>query len=451
VAIAPFDGTAADDLVRSADLALYAAKGSGRGRFRFFSSDLLKAAEDRKVLEEDLHDALAEGQLALHYQPIVKAHSNKVIGVEALLRWNHPERGQISPARFIPIAEESNLIRAIGEWVLRTACAEATTWAAPLSVAVNVSPVQFADENFPALVASALAQSGLDPQRLELEITEGVFLEEGGLTDARFKALKGLGVRLALDDFGTGYSSLGYLKSAPFDKIKIDQSFVRGATQPGSRNRAIITAIVALAQALDMDTTAEGVESFDQFDLMKALQVSHVQGFIYSHPLDNAAFTAALAGGEWTIEPQGPARQRHQRQAMFRRVGVVHEDHYYPVVLRNLSMSGALIEGLLEVPLGTPFVLDLGDGQLVVAKVRRSQGHQQGLEFEQELVSDGNGGLCTRYRVSPYQLSAAGLTLGSGPEGPMQINRGPNAKVTMPAFAMATDWNGAGLTWNEAA
>jgi diguanylate cyclase (GGDEF)-like protein len=451
VAIAPFDGTAADDLVRSADLALYAAKGSGRGRFRFFSSDLLKAAEDRKVLEEDLHDALAEGQLALHYQPIVKAHSNKVIGVEALLRWNHPERGQISPARFIPIAEESNLIRAIGEWVLRTACAEATTWAAPLSVAVNVSPVQFADENFPTLVASALAQSGLDPQRLELEITEGVFLEEGGLTDARFKALKGLGVRLALDDFGTGYSSLGYLKSAPFDKIKIDQSFVRGATQPGSRNRAIITAIVALAQALDMDTTAEGVESFDQFDLMKALQVSHVQGFIYSHPLDNAAFTAALAGGEWTIEPQGPARQRHQRQAMFRRVGVVHEDHYYPVVLRNLSMSGALIEGLLEVPLGTPFVLDLGDGQLVVAKVRRSQGHQQGLEFEQELVSDGNGGLCTRYRVSPYQLSAAGLTLGSGPEGPMQINRGPNAKVTMPAFAMVTDWNGAGLTWNEAA
>jgi diguanylate cyclase (GGDEF)-like protein len=450
VAIAPFDGAAADELVRSADLALYAAKGSGRGRFRFFSSDFLKAAEDRKALEEDLHDALAKGELELNYQPIVAAQTNRVVGVEALLRWNHPERGAISPARFIPIAEESNLIRGLGEWALRKACADAATWPAALRVAVNVSPAQFGDEGFPALVASALAQSGLEPGRLELEITEGVFLEEGGLTDAQFKALKGLGVRLALDDFGTGYSSLAYLKNAPFDKIKIDQSFVRGATRPESRNRAIIAAIVALAQALGMETTAEGVESFDQFDAMKALAVSHVQGYIYSEPLGNAAFVERLTEGDWTIEPSGPARQRHQRQAMFRRVGVVHEDHYYPVVLRNLSMSGALIEGLMEVPLGTPFVLDLGDGQLVVSRVSRSMGHQQGLEFEQELVADGNGGLCTRYRVSPYQLSAAGLSLGTGPNGPTQINRGPNAKVTMPAFAMVTDWSSP-AAWSDVA
>jgi len=450
VAIAPFDGAAADELVRSADLALYAAKGSGRGRFRFFSSDFLKAAEDRKALEEDLHDALAKGELELNYQPIVAAQTNRVVGVEALMRWNHPERGAISPARFIPIAEESNLIRGLGEWALRKACADAATWPAALRVAVNVSPAQFGDEGFPALVASALAQSGLEPGRLELEITEGVFLEEGGLTDAQFKALKGLGVRLALDDFGTGYSSLAYLKNAPFDKIKIDQSFVRGATRPDSRNRAIIAAIVALAQALGMETTAEGVESFDQFDAMKALAVSHVQGYIYSEPLGNTAFVERLTEGDWTIEPSGPARQRHQRQAMFRRVGVVHEDHYYPVVLRNLSMSGALIEGLMEVPLGTPFVLDLGDGQLVVSRVSRSMGHQQGLEFEQELVADGNGGLCTRYRVSPYQLSAAGLSLGTGPNGPTQINRGPNAKVTMPAFAMVTDWSSP-AAWSDVA
>ncbi|WP_333838595.1 EAL domain-containing protein [Novosphingobium sp.] len=450
VAIAPFDGAAADELVRSADLALYAAKGSGRGRFRFFSSDFLKAAEDRKALEEDLHDALAKGELELNYQPFVAAQTNRVMGVEALMRWNHPERGAISPARFIPIAEESNLIRGLGEWALRKACADAATWPAALRVAVNVSPAQFGDEGFPALVASALAQSGLEPGRLELEITEGVFLEEGGLTDAQFKALKGLGVRLALDDFGTGYSSLAYLKNAPFDKIKIDQSFVRGATRPESRNRAIIAAIVALAQALGMETTAEGVESFDQFDAMKALAVSHVQGYIYSEPLGNAAFVERLTEGDWTIEPSGPARQRHQRQAMFRRVGVVHEDHYYPVVLRNLSMSGALIEGLMEVPLGTPFVLDLGDGQLVVSRVSRSMGHQQGLEFEQELVADGNGGLCTRYRVSPYQLSAAGLSLGTGPNGPTQINRGPNAKVTMPAFAMVTDWSSP-AAWSDVA
>jgi predicted signal transduction protein with EAL and GGDEF domain len=306
LAIAPFDGTLAEELVRSADLALYAAKGSGRGRYRFFAGDLLRAAEERKTLEEDLHDALARGELALHYQPIVMAQDNRVIGVEALLRWTHPRCGAISPARFIPIAEESNLIRAIGEWVLFRACADAAAWPMPLRVAVNVSPVQFADEHFPVLVATALARSGLDPARLELEITEGVFMQENGATDARFKALKGLGVRLSLDDFGTGYSSLGYLRTAPFDKIKIDQSFVRGATQTGSRNRAIIAAIVALAQALDMETTAEGVESFDQFDLMKALNVSHVQGYIYSVPLDNAAFMQALGGEPWVIQPSGP-------------------------------------------------------------------------------------------------------------------------------------------------
>ena len=282
VAISPFDGDGSEELVRNADLALYAAKGGGRGGFRFFIKDLLKAAEDRRLLEEDLRDALERGELEVHYQPVVRAADNRVVGVEALVRWNHPEKGMISPARFIPIAEESNLIKGIGEWVLRRACAEAAAWPGHLRVAVNVSPVQFADEGFPALVANAIASSGIEAGRLELEITESVFLQEGGTTNERFKALKGLGVRLALDDFGTGYSSLGYLKNAPFDKIKIDQSFVRGATEAGSRNRAIIAAIVALAQALNMETTAEGVESFDQFNLMKSLNVTLVQGFIYS-------------------------------------------------------------------------------------------------------------------------------------------------------------------------
>ncbi|MBF5090542.1 MULTISPECIES: bifunctional diguanylate cyclase/phosphodiesterase [unclassified Novosphingobium] len=445
VAVAPFDGQASEELVRNADLALYAAKGSGRGRFRFFSNDLLKAAEDRRVLEEDLIDALPKGQLELHYQPIVKATSNQIVGMEALLRWNHPEQGWISPARFIPIAEESHLICRIGEWVLRKACEDAASWPGDARVAVNVSPIQFADSSLPALVASALASSGLEPDRLELEITEGVFLQEGGTTDAMFRALKDLGVRLALDDFGTGYSSLAYLKTAPFDKIKIDQSFVRGATGSGSRNRAIIAAIVALAKALDMETTAEGVESFDQFDLMKSLEVSHVQGFIYSPAITNEDFLARLDGDGWIIAPSGPARQRHDRQAMFRRIGAIHEDHYYPIVLRNLSVSGALIEGMVDVPLGTKFVLDLGDGQLVIATVRRSRKHQQGVEFEQEMVADGNGGLCTRHRVSPYALTAAGLTQTPGHAGPMLITRSDDGRVMLPAFSLASEWNGAAL------
>ncbi len=445
VAISPFDGDGSEELVRNADLALYAAKGGGRGGFRFFIKDLLKAAEDRRLLEEDLRDALERGELEVHYQPVVRAADNRVVGVEALVRWNHPEKGLISPARFIPIAEESNLIKGIGEWVLRRACAEAAAWPGHLRVAVNVSPVQFADDGFPALVASALASSGIEPERLELEITESVFLQEGGTTNERFKALKGLGVRLALDDFGTGYSSLGYLKNAPFDKIKIDQSFVRGATEKGSRNRAIIAAIVALAQALDMETTAEGVESFDQFDLMKSLNVTLVQGFIYSHAIANAQFEREIDTGVWVIEPNGPALQRHDRQAMLRRIGVIHDEHYYPVVLRNLSASGALIEGLVGVPVGTKFVVDLGEGQLTVATVRRSRKSQQGLEFEQILVADGNGGLCTRSRVSSYQLVAAGLPANTRVDGPHQMGRREDGKASMPAFGMASDWKGAML------
>ncbi|WP_235302937.1 EAL domain-containing protein [Sphingopyxis sp. MWB1] len=426
VAISPFDGTKSGDLIRNADLALYAAKGNGRGRFRFYSQDLHQAAEDRRVLEEDLRDALVRNEMHLAYQPVVNAKSNVVTGVEALLRWNHPERGPISPAVFIPIAEESNLILSIGEWVLRTACADAATWPGDMRVAVNVSPIQFANEGLPKLVMHALASSGLPPERLELEITESVFLGDSSETNRMFEALKGVGVRLALDDFGTGYSSLSYLQTAPFDKIKIDQSFVRDATVAGSRNAAIIAAIVALAEALDMETTAEGIESLDQLDLIRKLNVSHVQGYVYSKPVPNANLLEQTETGAWTIKPSGPARQRNDRFHMYRKVGAIHGNHRYEVVIRNLSATGALIEGLLDVPLGTQFVIDFGEGQLATATVRRSVKHQQGVEFEQSLVSDGNGGLCTRHRVSPYLIAEATKRIAT--------------TLELPAFSTVNDW-----------
>jgi EAL domain-containing protein (putative c-di-GMP-specific phosphodiesterase class I) len=303
---------------------------------------------------------------------VVNAKSNIVTGFEALIRWNHPERGNISPALFIPIAEEANLIGELGLWVLNKACEEAASWPGKMKVAVNVSPIQFANDMLPKLVESALAQSGLPPERLELEITEGVFLQESTGTDSMFQALKKIGVRLALDDFGTGYSSLGYLKTAPFDKIKIDQSFVRGATEPGSRNGAIIAAIVALADALDMETTAEGIESLDQLDLVRKLNVSHIQGFVYSMAVSNDALLEKFADGEWVIQPAGPAVQRSDRLSMYRKIGAIHDNHRYEVVLRNLSVSGALIEGIVEVPLGTHFVLDFGDGQLAVSSISKA-------------------------------------------------------------------------------
>jgi diguanylate cyclase (GGDEF)-like protein/PAS domain S-box-containing protein len=438
IAVSPWDGVTSDELVRNADLALYAAKGAGRGRARFFSADLLSAAEDRRLLEHDLLDALSKGEMAVHYQPIVSARTEEVTGFEALLRWNHPKRGRISPAIFIPIAEDANLIPALGEWTLRQACMDAATWPGEPRISVNVSPIQFDSDALPAIVMSALANSGLKPERLELEITESVFLGDSTETDARFAALKRVGVRLALDDFGTGYSSLGYLRTAPFDKIKIDQSFVRGTTEEGARNQAIIAAIVALANALGMETTAEGIESFDQLETMRRLNVSHIQGFLYSSAIAGNELASRFQDGKWVIKPQGPERQRHIRHTTFRKVGVIHDNHYYSAVLKNVSASGALIDGIVDVPEGTQFVVDLGEGQMAVATVRRSMNHQQGIEFEQPLVEDSNGVLTTRHRVSPRFLADAGLQH----QGNNLVAKTGDGGLAMPAFHTITEWNG---------
>ncbi len=436
IAVSPYDGETADDIVRNADLALYAAKHSGRGRYRFYSRELLETAEQRRHLEETMHDALANGEFQLLYQPLVKAETGVVVGTEALIRWNHPESGLISPAVFIPIAEDSQMICRIGEWVLRQACEDAIKWPAGTRVAVNVSPIQFADPSFPKLVSMVLNATGLDPDRLELEITESVFLQESAATDAMFKTLKGLGVRLVLDDFGTGYSSLAYLKTAPFDKIKIDQSFVRGATSNADRNRAIIAAIVTLAEALDMETIAEGVESFDQLTMVRELKIGHVQGYLYSRPVPVEDLFKDVDAADWKIEASGPARQRHERRAMYRTIGVIHEDHYYPVMLRNLSASGALIEGLIDVPLGTRLMIDLGDGQFELATVVRTRESHQGLGFDRELVSDGNGGLCTRHRFLAHHLAAAGVPRNADEFQTKQASMLANGIISLPRFSV---------------
>ena len=437
IAIAPYDGVASDELVRSADLALYASKGGGRGQFRFYSSDLHSEAERRRQIEEDLRDALANEQLSLVYQPLIETTSNRVVGLEALLRWKHPELGDVSPGVFIPIAEECNLIGAMGDWALKQACRDAAGWPSSMRVAVNVSPAQFANLGFATVVTQALANSGLEAERLELELTESIFLNDDAVTDELFTQLKMLGVRLALDDFGTGYSSLGYLKKAPFDKIKIDQGFIRGVTEPNSRNVAIIKSIVSLAEGLKMDTTAEGIEAHDELELMRKLGVKQIQGFIYAEPVSYEDVCEAVENGEWIIEPDGPSKYRPERRTVLRKVGLIHEDHRYEVTMRNLSRSGCMVEGLCDVPLETQFVVDFGEGQLAVAVVRRSFGMTQGLEFELPLVDDGAGGLCTRHRVSPYMLAAAGMPLTALPSGsyPMQLMQQPGAGLSLPKFS----------------
>ncbi|MCB2013602.1 MAG: EAL domain-containing protein [Sphingobium sp.] len=385
IAICPDHGSTADSLIRNADLALYAAKGDGRGVHRFYSSEMLAEAEDRRQLEDDLRQALKEGTLDLVYQPIVSAKNERITGFETLLRWNHPKRGAISPAVFIPIAEDSGLIAPLGEWVLRTACHAAAQWPQDTRVAVNVSPIQFANPALPGIVMNALAASGIKPEQLELEITESAFLNEGDATDQMFAQLKAIGVRLALDDFGTGYSSLGYLKKAPFDKIKIDQSFVRGAVVPGSRNAAIITSIVSLAEALGMDTTAEGVETHDELALVRSLGCSQIQGFIYGRGVSAEEVEKQFEEQGREAKANGFKSSRPARMSMLRSVAIFHGGDRYVGRIRNISSGGAMIEGLWNVPGETEFSIELADGMTVEAVTRWSVDDRMGVQFTQPI------------------------------------------------------------------
>jgi diguanylate cyclase (GGDEF)-like protein/PAS domain S-box-containing protein len=390
IALSPDDGVTSEELIRNADLALYAAKDGGRGRHHFYANDLHAEAEARAVLEQDLRDAISQGGLQLYYQPVVSTATERISGFEALMRWHHPEKGWISPSKFIQIAEDSGLIAQMGEWALRTACQDLAQWPDDIRCAVNVSPLQFANPQLPAIVTSALAQAGVHPSRLELEITESVFLNDDEGTDAMFAALKRIGVRLALDDFGTGYSSLGYLKKAPFDKIKIDQSFVRGATQPGSRNGAIIASITSLAHALGMDTTAEGVETLDELDLVRMHGCSHVQGFIYERPRAANVASERLQTGLAAVA-KGPRSSRSPRQTMLRKVVLDHHGQLYNGTIRNISSTGALIEGLWNVPVGTIFKIQISDAHRVTATTRWCEEDRMGLEFATPLQRDSSG------------------------------------------------------------
>ena len=283
-AFGPIDGATVDDLILKADLALYQAKDAGRGCARYFSSELQSEQDDRVRLEGDLRSAIASKQFHLAFQPLIDAKTQKLVGFEALIRWNHPKRGFVPPNVFIPVAEETGLMPAIGEWVIDEACRAAASWPEPITVALNISPKQMVQAALPNIVSEALSRYKLAGNRIELEVTEGVFLGDNGSTLDVLKRLRALGVGIALDDFGTGYSSIGYLNKAVFHKLKIDGSFVREA---GSRpeNVAIIQSIVQLAKSFRMSITAEGVETAEDFERMRDLGCDTIQGYLFGKPL----------------------------------------------------------------------------------------------------------------------------------------------------------------------
>ncbi|MEN3349826.1 MAG: hypothetical protein V7632_3461 [Bradyrhizobium sp.] len=293
ISMSPGDGTSGEKLLKNADVALYRAKMEGRGTWRFFEPSMDASLQRRRALELDLREAMGKDEFSLFYQPLYDLHLDRICGFEALLRWHHPKRGMVPPDLFIPIAEEIGLIGPLGEWVLHRACEQAVTWPGEMKLAVNVSAVQFRDQGFIDIIANALEGSKLSPRRLELEITESVFLANSAETLATLHKLKAQGLRIALDDFGTGYSSLSYLRSFPFDKLKIDKSFVRDATATHG-SKSIVRAVIGLGRSLGMTTIAEGVETVEQLDHMRAEGCNEAQGFLFSHPVPVTEIAATI-------------------------------------------------------------------------------------------------------------------------------------------------------------
>jgi diguanylate cyclase (GGDEF)-like protein/PAS domain S-box-containing protein len=294
IAVAPDNGTQSDQLLKNADMALYRAKADGRGTFRFFEPEMDASIKARRALENSLREALMEGQFTLHYQPILNLDENRIPCCEALIRWQHPERGMVAPGEFIPVAEEMGLIVAIGEWVLRRACADAATWPGNTKVAVNLSPIQMLNSNLVPVVIGALAAAGLPASRLELEITESVLMQNTEATVAALHQLRSLGVKISMDDFGTGFSSLSYLRRFPFDKLKIDRCFISDLSRHDQSGIAIVRSVAALAKNLGMITTAEGVETAEQVELVRMIGCTEVQGFYFGRPQPLKEITRTL-------------------------------------------------------------------------------------------------------------------------------------------------------------
>ena len=314
VALAPEHGVDLDQILKNADMAMYAAKSAGRRTYRFFEPDMDAQVKARRRLESDLRQAISGGELEVYYQPCLSLQSNEITGCEALVRWRHRERGMISPAEFIPIAEETGLINQLGEWVLSTACKAAAAWPDDIKLAVNVSPIQFKSGTLALKIMAALAASGLPANRLELEITEAVLIRDDETALAILHQLRAIGVHIALDDFGTGYSSLSYLQRFPFDKIKIDRCFVNDIAEPGGGSSSIVQAVVNIAAARNMTTTAEGVETEEQQRLLRMLGCSEMQGYLFSPAKPAAELKELFAAHRQRVATVAAGQARKRRR-----------------------------------------------------------------------------------------------------------------------------------------
>lgn len=370
-------------LVRNADLALYAAKKSGGGVCHFYEPAMLREAADEREFEEDLRQALVKGELSLAYQPIVETSDRTLCGFEAMISWNHPSKGHINPEKIIKTAEDINIISQIGDWTVRTACSQLKSWKTDLPVAVKISPDHFAGGTLATCAVGAIAASGIRPEQLELNISKGAFLEENLNNIKTFNQLRISGVRLVFDKFGTGYSALGYLRQFRFDKLRIDQSFVRIAGQDGRMNSAIISSIVTLARALKIETTADGVKTPEELEFVRRLGCSQAQGNIFGKPMRPEEVTALLNSSETRISASYFTKYREKRRKILHRVKLYYRDCWHDAMIKNISRNGAMFEGLENVEEGSRLEIDFCNGRTVQATCIWSSGKQMGVRFEE--------------------------------------------------------------------
>jgi diguanylate cyclase (GGDEF)-like protein len=402
--------TLADSLIKEADLAVYAAKHAGRGTYCYFEPEMYAEENERQILEHDLRSAVAKGQLRLVFQPIVSAASEDVVGFEALLRWIHPVKGPMSPSSFLTLAESSGAMSAIGEWVIRSACAEALTWPEHLRVSINLSTSQLEQPNLPSIVAGALAASQIDPERVEFDIQESSLKPLRPEIGNCVAALKALGVKIALDDCGTGPTSLSTFSLAFLDRIKIHPNFIRQAADQPDRAGALLSSIVSLAPTLQLEVTAEGSETLDDLAMVRKLGCGEIQGYLFGRPMSDVE-ARELANKCTPVEAEETHQDRPARHSLIRRASMMWGGRSLSVRLRNISVQGAMIESSEPVDAGASVELDLSGGVRLEGEVRWSQDGRVGVKFAEafDLQRLGQARSTTTHVLRPDYLKSETL------------------------------------------
>ncbi|MCU0948294.1 MAG: EAL domain-containing protein, partial [Porphyrobacter sp.] len=434
VAMAPFDAVTAPQLLDAANLALRSIKRAGASGYGFYSVELAEESNRDIVIQQELEGALSRGEFRLEYAPIVCVHSNEIITFKGQLRWNSPELGEVPHATFWPIIESSDASVTIGEWMLRQACEDAAKWKYAPRLSLGLPQGFLKAPHMRNVLSDAIAISHLAYSRLEIEVSEEFIAANFEAATKLLQDMSQRGAKIAVTAFGEGSSSISLLADIEFDRVEISPALIRTWAQQPARATAILSAIVSLAKSFDVVTSAIDIDAQDVLAAVASCGVDWAQGPIFSDSLTHAQITDPDSGALTHLKPKGPARQRAERITVLRKIGLVHEDHYYDVLLRNISKTGAKVAGLAGVPVGTEVVLDLGGGQLAVASVVNSDEKSQGLRFEVPLVDDGHGGLMTRYRISPYALAEAGMPVVALGNEQDALKAWKDAKRGTPAF-----------------